>query len=250
MYNPFSLEGKRILVTGASSGIGRSIAIECARMGGSVCLTGRRIDGLEQTWNGMEFRDRHRIIPADLMVKEEIRILVEEIGELDGVVNCAGITKTIPFQFITPADLSEVMEVNFTSPVMMLQRLLTCKKLNKGASVVFISSISGNMISSMGNSIYSASKAAVNGMMKGIALDLAGKHIRMNCVMPGMIDTGFLRNGMITEEQLREDRKRYPLGKRYGTPEEVAYAAIYLLSDASSWTTGTSLLLDGGYTLL
>jgi NAD(P)-dependent dehydrogenase (short-subunit alcohol dehydrogenase family) len=123
------------------------------------------------------------------------------------------------------------------------------KKIGKGSSIVFISSVSGVYCSAVASSIYSASKGAVNGLVKGIALDLASKGIRVNSVNPGMIDTDIFSGSAITQDQLDEDMKRYPLG-RYGKPEEVAYAVIYLLSDASSWTTGSNLLIDGGYTLL
>ena len=123
------------------------------------------------------------------------------------------------------------------------------KKIKKGCSIVFISSISGVRVSYIGGSIYSASKGAVNGLVKSIAIELASKSIRVNTITPGMINTHILDSGEITEEQLKEDVRRYPLG-RYGEPEEVAYAAVYLLSEASRWTTGSNLLIDGGYTLL
>ena len=121
--------------------------------------------------------------------------------------------------------------------------------MGKGSSIVFISSISGPYVSYIGGSMYSASKGAIDGVAKGMAIELASKSIRVNCVNPGMIETNILSSGEISEEQLKEDTKRYPLG-RYGKPEEVAHAVIYLLSDASSWVTGTNLKIDGGYTLL
>lgn len=250
MYNPFSLSGKRVLVTGASSGIGRAIAIECSRMGAQIILTARNTERLDETLGMMDASQIHQVIPADLSSEEGLRLLVESVSEpLDGVVNCAGMAMPKPFRFILDTDMEMIMGVNFKAPAILLQQLLKRKRINKGASLVFISSIAGVWISFIGESLYSASKGAVNGLVKSMAIELAGKGIRVNSVNPGMIDTQFLKSGSITEEQLQEDAKRYPLG-RYGKPEEVAYAVVYLLSDASTWMTGSNLLIDGGYTLL
>ena len=248
MYNPFSLAGKTILVTGASSGIGRAIAIECSRMGAAVILTARNEKRLGETLSQMEGSD-HSIVSADLNNKEERKLLVDKSPVLDGLVNCAGIVKTLPFQFTDDETMESVMNVNFTAPVLMSAGLVKEKKFSKKSSIVFISSISGCVCVGGGNSIYSASKGAINGVMKNMALDLAPKGIRVNSVNPGMVETHIYDSGTITPEQLEEDRKRYPL-KRYGKPEEIAYSVIYLLSDASGWVTGTSIVIDGGYTLL
>jgi NAD(P)-dependent dehydrogenase (short-subunit alcohol dehydrogenase family) len=175
--------------------------------------------------------------------------LVSEVSPLDGVVHCAGITKTIPIQFVKEDDISSVMNVNFVSPTIITQLLLKNKKLNKGASIVFISSISGVYCSSVAESLYSASKGAVNGIVKAMAIELAAKGIRVNSVNPGVIETPIFSEGIISSDQLIEGVKKYPL-KRYGKPEDVAYATIYLLSDAAGWVTGSNLLIDGGYTLL
>ncbi len=117
------------------------------------------------------------------------------------------------------------------------------------SSIVFLSSIDGPVTAHIGNSMYAASKGAVSAMVKGMAVDLASKEIRVNALLPGMIETPLIHCGDITEEQLKEDKKLYPL-RRYGKPEEIAYAAIYLLSNASSFTTGANLVIDGGFTLL
>lgn len=249
--NPFSLLNKTVLITGASSGIGRAIAIECSRLQANVVLTGRNKERLQETFDSLFWFEQaeHVMITADLSSSSDVVNLIDNTSLLDGLVLCAGITKIVPFQFVDENDLSSVMEINFFSPYMLIQKLLKKKKIQKNASVVFVSSISGYNCSAVASSIYSASKGAVNGAVKGIALDLAGKGIRVNTINPGMIDTDILSSGEITEEQLKEDVKRYPL-KRYGKPEEVAYAAIYLLSDASRWVTGSNLVIDGGYTLL
>jgi len=248
MYNPFSLEGKTILVTGASSGIGRAIAIECSKIGATVILTARNEKRLQETVSQMQ-GNNHTVIVADLKQQKDLQSLIENVLVLDGLVNCAGLVKTLPAQFIDADSLEEIMSVNFTAPALLSAQLVKSKKLNKNSSIVFISSISGCVCVGGGNSMYSASKGAINGLMKNMALDLASKGIRVNSVNPGMVDTHIFDAGTITSEQLEEDKKRYPL-KRYGKPEEIAYAVIYLLSDASSWVTGSSLIIDGGFTLL
>jgi len=248
MHSPFSLKGKTILVTGASSGIGRAISIECSKMGATVILTARNENRLQETLLQMQ-GGNHSVIIADLSKQSDLLFLIEKIPMLDGLVNCAGKIKTLPFQFINADSLTEIMSVNFTAPTLLSAQLVKEKKLIKNSSIVFISSISGIVCVGGGNSMYSASKGAINGMMKNMALDLAPKGIRVNSVNPGMVETHIFDAGTISPEQLEEDKKRYPL-KRYGKPEEIAYAAIYLLSDASKWTTGSNLIIDGGYTLL
>lgn len=250
MYNPFSLKDKIILVTGASSGIGRSIAIECSRMGAKVILTARNKERLEKTLHQMENQQLHDIVLGDLSVEDDLARIVDAVSEpLDGVVQCAGFTTPKPFQFFSEKDIDSLMGVNFKAPMLLTQQLLRKKRLKKGSSIVFISSISGVWVSSIGGSIYSASKGAVNGLVKGLAIELSSKFIRVNTINPGMINTHIFDGGEISEEQLKEDVKHYPLG-RYGEPEEVAYAVVYLLSDASRWMTGGNILIDGGYTLL
>lgn len=248
MFNPFSLKDKTILVTGASSGIGRAIAIECSKMGASVIITARSEERLQETLREME-DEQNKLIVADLSIDEDIENLANELPALDGIVHCAGFTIPKPFVFLSKDDVDAVMKVNFSTPVFLTQKLLKSKKINKKASIVFISSISGVYVSYVAGSLYSASKGAVNGIVKGMAIELAAKQIRVNSVNPGMIETNILSSGVVSEEQLNEDKKKYPL-KRYGKPEEVAYAVIYLLSEASSWTTGSNILIDGGYTLL
>jgi len=247
MYNPFSLDGKVILVTGASSGIGKSIAIECSRLGAKLIITGRNKERLNETYIHLEGSSHQQSI-ADISTDEGIASLCKNLPQLDGVVHVAGIVKTKPFQFLNRQELDLVMNTNFYGPVLLTNVLLRNKVIKRHASLVFISSISGIFCSFVGNSAYSASKGALNGIIKGMALDLAPKNIRVNSVIPGMIDTEILTEGSISDEDLIEDRKQYPLG-RYGKPEDVAFAVIFLLSDASNWATGSNILLDGGYTL-
>jgi NAD(P)-dependent dehydrogenase (short-subunit alcohol dehydrogenase family) len=247
-YNPFTLRNKVVLITGASSGIGRSTSIECSKLGAKLIITGRNKDRLLETYNALEGVGHLQFI-ADFGNNKELKNLVENLPLVDGVVYCAGFTKPLPFQFVNEEEISSIMQINFNAPTLISQKLIEKKKIKKGASIVFISSISGVFCSFVAQGLYSASKGAINGLVKGMALDLATKNIRVNSVCPGMIQTNILDSGVISVEQLEEDMKKYPL-KRYGRPEEVAYAVIYLLSDASRWVTGSNLLIDGGYTLL
>lgn len=247
MNNPFSLEGKTILVTGASSGIGRATAIACSQMGAVVVVTGRNEPRLQETLDTLE-GSGHQMIVADIANNDQIDYLVDQIPAINGLVNNAGITETCPTQFIKRDKLNRVMEVNTIAPILLTQRILKKKKLGKGGSIVFTCSISGTRVCVGGNVLYSASKGAIHGFMKNAALDLAHKGIRVNDVCPGMIDTHILDAGTISEEQLGIEAQRYPM-KRFGKPEEVAYGIIYLLSDASSFVTGSSIVIDGGFTL-
>jgi NAD(P)-dependent dehydrogenase (short-subunit alcohol dehydrogenase family) len=247
MINPFSLTNKNILVTGASSGIGKQIAISTAAMGASVHVTARDANRLSNTLKQLG-DGHHRYYLADLTIDEELDALTDALPNLDGLVLSAGIVKTLPFKFVTHAELDTIMQTNFFSPVVLLNKLLRKKKLNKNCSVVFISSIGGNFIGAKGNSMYSASKGAINAMQKVIALELAPQKIRVNNVSPGMVRTEMLENTTaFSQEQIEKDEKNYPLG--YGEVTDVANAVIYLLADASKWVTGTSLLIDGGFTI-
>lgn len=243
----FSLSGKTILVTGASSGIGRAIAVECSRMGAAVIISGRNTERLSETFYMLEGK-HHQQFTCDLTITSDLLSLVEVLPKLDGVVSNAGIAKLLVLQLTEEEDVNEVMQINAFVPINMTRLILQNKKLNKGASLVYISSINGNNCAYIGSSIYAASKSALTGFMKGVALELAPRGIRANCINPGMIETDLLKSGSIGDEEIEKDQLKYPL-KRYGKPEEVAYAAVYLLSDATKWITGSSLLIDGGYTL-
>lgn len=246
-YNPFSLEGKTILVTGASSGIGKAAAIECSKMGATVIVTARNEARLSQTFSELE-GDGHQMFLCDLASESDIDKMVAELPEIQGLINNAGYTKILPVQFINAEDLKGILDVNTIAPMLLLQKLLKKKKLKKGASVVFTSSMAGLGSSTVGNSMYTASKGAISAFIRCVALELAPKNIRVNAVCPAMVDTGILDSGTVSKEQLEEDIKNYPLG-RYGQPNDIAWAMIYLLSDASGWITGDNLVIDGGVTL-
>ena len=246
-YNPFSLEGKRILVTGASSGIGKAIAIECSRLGANVIVSGRNEERLAQTLSKLE-GEGHKIIKADLTVKNETDELVANVDLLDGCVLCLGITHLSPFKFATREKLDEVFNANFFAPIELLRLLVKHNHLNKGSSVVCLSSVGGNFSCENGLGMYGSTKAALSSMMKFAARELSPKKIRVNSLCPGMTQTAMAEPGIVTSEQLRADMERYPL-KRYGEPRDIALAAVYFLSEASSWITGTDFLIDGGLSL-
>lgn len=247
-YNPFSLEGKTILVTGASSGIGRSTAIECSKAGAKVVLTARNEARLKETLS-MLTGEGHSYIVADLANEEQMDRLVAEMPIIDGLVNNAGFNVMQLVPFIKDEDLIKVMRVNLEAPILLTHKVVKKKKIAKESSIVFTSSIAGKGVCSAGNSLYSASKGGLTAFMKNAALELASKKIRCNAVLPGMVETP-LKEGKsnITEEQWEINRQLYPL-KRFGNPEDVAYAIIYLLSDASVWMTGSELVIDGGRSL-
>lgn len=247
IYNPFSLEDKTILITGASSGIGRAAAIECSKMGAKVVITARYEERLKDTFSQLK-GEGHQMVLCDLAETNNLDALVEQMPELNGLINNAGFTKISPIQYVKEADLKSVLQVNTISPIVLVQKLLKKKKLLKGASIVFTGSISGVGSVGMGITMYTASKGAICAAIKAIALELATKQIRVNSVCPAMVNTNILNDGIISNEQIELDMKNYPLG-RYGTPNDIAYAMIYLLSDASSWVTGTNLVIDGGLTL-
>lgn len=246
MYNPYSLEGKTILVTGASSGIGKATAIECSKLGAKVIITGRNEERLNSTFTLLE-GDGHSMIVGDLTNPEDLSTIVNNCPKIDGFVNNAGIQSFKLVNFIKQDELTNIINTNTIAPIMIVKSLLKCKKLNNPCSIVFTSSVAGNFKSSIGNAMYSTSKGAISGFMRSSALELASKGIRCNTVNPSMVETPIM-DSTITEEQIAINKQKYPL-KRYGKPEEIAWAIIYLLSDASAWVTGSSLLIDGGISL-
>ena len=243
IFNPFTLEGKTILVTGASSGIGRGIAIACSKMGATIVINGRNERRLAETINEMK-GDNHLSLAADLSDGQALSAMVAKLPKLDGIVHCAGIGQRVLCKQLQETDVDDMMEVNFKAPVMLQAEILKQKKINKGASVVFIASIASGS-PTIGNAMYSASKGAIISYANCLALELAPRFIRVNCILPAMIWTDLIFKGGLTEEELKEDEKEYPL-KRYGKPEDVANLAIYLLSDASTWMTGSSIKITGG----
>ena len=242
-FNPFSLEGKTILVTGASSGIGRGIAIACSRMGARVIINCRNDFKLSETLSLMEGEDHIKIL-GDLICPKDVQVLIDNLPKLDGIVYSAGIGHRLLTKMMSEDELDRVLNVNFKSPVLLQAGITKAKKLNKGASVVFIASIAYNS-PYLGNAAYSASKGALVAYSNCLALELAPRAIRVNCISPAMVWTDLIYNEGDSKESLEQDERTYPL-KRYGQPEDIANLAIYLLSDASSWMTGNNIRITGG----
>ena len=249
MYNPYSLFGKTILVTGASSGIGQATAIECSRMGATLVLTGRNEERLLETYNSLETEGQvHQIFTADLSSADGISALVTKLPQLDGCVNNAGIGKTLPIPFISLDELERIYCLNSFAPMLLTKELVRKKKLSNPSSLVFTLSIAGNFNILPGNAIYGSAKTSLSAFVKYAAVELAAKGIRCNAVSPGMVNTPLIDKQVYSEEDKSKDMSLYPL-KRYGKPEEIAFAIIYLLSNASAWVTGTNLVIDGGRSL-
>lgn len=245
-YNPFSLKGKTVLITGASSGIGRATAIECSRMGAKCVITGRDSGRLQETLESLEGEGHCQII-ADIATQEGIDKLAGESPAVDGLVNNAGVCISLPVSFYKQEAFDYVFQTNAFAPMLIIKAFLKKRKILACGSIVFTSSVAPSAIVA-GNGIYSASKAAVTTFMKQCAIELAPLKIRANAVLPGMVETKLIHGGAVSEADMEKDMSYFPLG-RYGKPEEIAYGIVYLLSEASAWTTGTSLVIDGGVTI-
>lgn len=247
-YNPFSLEGKNILITGASSGIGKAVAVACSKMGARVYITGRNSQRLAETASaaGSSLGDAYA---ADLGIQTDVDRMVDQLPKLDGVVHCAGVTSRAACRDITEEELGTVFKTNLFAPAVLQAALIRQKKINKSASIIFMASRAA-LSPCKGVAAYSATKGAVISYAKCLALELAPRLVRVNCICPGMVWTPMTTEGVVDTDYMEADQARYPL-KRYGQPEDIAHLALYLLSDASSWMTGASIdICGGGYGLL
>lgn len=250
--NPFSLIGKNIIVTGASSGIGRQCAISCSEMGARVVLLGRNNERLEETADRMKNPYNHLTYSIDLVeyykVEEIIKDILPKTGKIHGLVNCAGISITLPAKYVTPEKMDELFHANVHA-AMNLTRIVTKQSYisEDGASVIFISSVMGS-VGENGKSLYSMTKGALIAGSKSLAIEMASRRIRINCISPGVVETPMSQNAVYSrnEESLNKIKALHPLG--FGQPEDVANACIYLLSEASRWVTGSNIVVDGGYT--
>lgn len=247
MKNPFSLEGKTVLITGAASGIGRATAIQCAEMGAKILLFDLNEQGLQETQKQITHYNPE-YFALDLTDSDKLIETISFLPKLDGVVSNAGIVLSLLAKFSEPKDLDRIFKINTFSHINLVQQLIGQKKLNKGASIVFTSSMSGVYCGIAGGTLYGATKSAILGYSKALAIELAPRGIRVNTIHPGMIETPLTSGTALSKELLEEDARNYPLG-RYGKPEEIAYSIVYLLSDATTWMTGTQLLIDGGYSV-
>lgn len=248
--NAFSLENKTIIITGASSGIGRSCAAECSKMGASLLLMGRNVDSLKETVALLKPETQVEIIAVDLYKTCDLEILIaekiEKLGKISGFIHCAGIEKTLPLKKQTPEIFHAVFDVNVLAGF-ELAKIISLKKYKaETASFIFIASVAG-LVGESGKTIYSASKGAVIAGARSMSMELARSGIRVNSISPAMVKTPILENMFegIGEDAAQEIIKKHPLG--IGNPEDVANACVFLLSDAAKWITGTNLVVDGGY---
>jgi NAD(P)-dependent dehydrogenase (short-subunit alcohol dehydrogenase family) len=243
----FSIRGKNVLITGASSGIGFQTALQCDLEGANLIACGRNLAALDNLFSQMT-GDSHKKIVADLATEEGIRMVIENCGQLDGFVHCAGVVIPFPVQFLTRKKVEETFSVNYIAAVEITSLLLKRRKLNNGASVVFLSSVSSQH-PFKGGALYSGSKSALEAFSRTVSIEFANKRIRANCISPAMVKTPIYdeMNKNVEKETVQEHLNKYPLG--VGEPADVANAIIFLLSNASKWITGVNLVMDGGLSL-
>ena len=247
-FNPYTLEGKTILVTGGAGGIGSEVARICSKLGARIILTDIREDALNEALSTLAKVEagEHIAIKADLTNAEELNSLVEQIPEINGFVCNAGVMKLVLTQFITEEELTRIQKINLNAPILLTRAILKKKRIKKGGSIVFTASAAGIYRVSAGNAIYATTKCGIDAFMRTVALEYGPKGIRCNSVNPGMVETALI--GGFTEEQKEREMQNYPL-RRFAKPEDIALGIAYLLSDASSFVTGTALKIDGGMTL-
>lgn len=248
--SPFSLINKKILVTGASSGIGKQIAINLVNQGAYVYLVGRNLKRLNILKDQLG-DDNCKVFSVDLTDFNEMIKMVKDIDVIDGLVHSAGVISMSPYKFINEDSISKTFSINFEAPLKLTTNLLKLKRIKSSGSIVFISSINGSCIGAKGFTLYSSSKGAISGLVKSLSVDLAKNKIRVNEIAPGMIVTEGIKSikENVSNESINEDMKKYPLGG-YGDPDDVANGCVYLLSDASKWVTGIKLVIDGGFTVV
>ncbi len=240
------------MVTGASSGIGRQCAIACSRMGAKVALIGRNEERLDETRQQLE-GEGHVVVSYDLTnldgLKDMVAGIVAQMGAIGGLVNCAGISTTLPFKLMNPQKVEEYFRTNVFATMEITRQVLSVKNVNKlGASVIFFASVMG-CVGENAKSLYSLTKGALISGCRSLAIEYAPKKIRLNVVSPGVVETAINRNQpyLADPERRKVTESLHPLG--IGTTEDIANACIYLLSDASRWVTGQNLIVDGGYTI-
>ncbi len=243
--DPFSLAGKRVLVTGASSGIGRQIAISCAQMGAQLVITGRNQARLEETAAAMA-GEGHTLITADLAQQTDLDRIVAESGVVNGVAHAAGISRLVPFRMINQAHLDDIFSSNTYGPMLLTKGLLAKKRIAAGGSILVVASVASHT-GPMASGAYAASKAALLGMVRSLGMEVAKQGIRANCIAPGYVRTPLLDGLQGSGGNMGELFDLAPLG--LGEPEDIGHAAVFYLSDASRWITRNYFVIDGGMTI-
>ena len=247
--NPYSLNGKTILITGGAGGIGSETARVCASLGANIILTDIREEALAASLHSLPSPQGsvpHAMICADLTNAADLERLVDSLPVLDGFVCNAGVMKLVLTQFISEEELTRIQNINLNAPILLTRLLLKKKKFSKKASIVFTSSAAGVYRVSLGNAIYATTKCGIDAFMRTVALEFGPKGIRCNSVNPGMVETPLISG--FTDEQKEKEKMNYPL-RRFAQTADIALGIAYLLSDASSFVTGTALKIDGGMTL-
>jgi NAD(P)-dependent dehydrogenase (short-subunit alcohol dehydrogenase family) len=250
--NPmFSLKGKRILITGASSGIGRQCAIRCADAGAELLLLGRDEARLQETLGMLRRGSVAQLLSCDLtegIPEALLNAYVKDNGTIDGLVHAVGISTTLPLKMVTEQKLEHFYKTNI-SPAVLLTKWISKRgvRSDSGTSVVWFSSVMG-LVGESGKALYALTKGALISGAKSLAIELAPYKIRVNCVAPGVVATPMTINAVYnqTEETKAKIESLHPLG--IGHPDDVAYTVCFLLSDAARWITGTVIPVDGGYT--
>jgi NAD(P)-dependent dehydrogenase (short-subunit alcohol dehydrogenase family) len=243
----FSLNDKTILVTGATSGIGLEICKQIAIAGGHFIGIGRNIEKLQQYIVASKL-EGSKAVKFDLIELKNIHLLISDLStKIDGFVHSAGIANVSPMHFFNYSDYENIRKINLDCVLVLLSELLKKKKINKKSSVVFISSISA-IRGAKGNGLYAITKSALDTIGKVYANELSSKYIRVNTIQPGMVETEMSKQAenILSKEVMDIDRSKYPLG--YGEAKDIALPVIFLLSNASKWITGQSIVIDGGRT--
>ncbi|NLA47841.1 MAG: SDR family oxidoreductase [Bacteroidales bacterium] len=248
----FTLKGKKIIITGASSGIGRQCAILCSRKGASVVLLGRDRSRLNETLALTSNSSGNIIYSVDLLEYDDVAVVVADavnkIGSLDGIINCAGISTTLPVNAISNDKMEHFLQTNVIGPVNLTRQFIRKNHISQsGGSIIFISSVMA-VVGEKGKMLYSITKGALISAVRSLAIELASRKIRVNAISPGVVVSPMSENAIYSrdEDSLDKIREMHPLG--LGMPEDVANACVFLMSDAARWITGTNLIVDGGYT--
>ena len=249
MHSPFSLKNKNIMITGASSGIGKQCAISCSQMGANVVLIARNEQRLKETYQKLA-PGNHLIFCQDITEYNKLKDIVTEavskVGQLAGFVHSAGIEITLPARSMDSKKYEQLFATNVISGF-EIAKIISGKKFidTQRASFVFIASIS-SIIGGRGLVGYSASKGALTAGMRSLSLELAPRNITVNCISAGYILTDLVKEALskFGDKHLENRLRKYPLGA--GQTEDVANACVFLLSDAAKWITGTNLIVDGG----
>ena len=239
------LAGKHILVVGASSGMGRVFARMISEEGATLSILARNEERLDTTLNELSGEGHHKVV-CDITDEEQVKNAISQLAALDGIVFCAGISEYVPVKFISTEKIERIFRTNYFGHISVIRMLLKKRLLNKGASLVFISSLS-SVVGVPSTLMYASSKAAINSAVKVLASELASQQMRVNAICPGIVKTEMLSSTNLSEEQFAEQEAQYPLG--LGTPEDEGYAVLYHLSDGSRWLTGNIMILDGGNSL-